>query len=92
MCIAQGLYDQSAATGDRTRDARLRLCLFVTPLHQTTFENIVGKGFATVFLTFCINYTFIYRDFLGFRQHAFKVVCCMFAVCGKWLSNINYLV
>ena len=46
--------------------------------------------FVTMFTTFCINYTFIYRDFQFFCQLAFKVICCRFAVCGKGLISLEY--
>ena len=40
--------------------------------------------------TFFSNYTFIERDILCFCQDVFKVVCCIFIVCGKGL-NLSYI-
>ena len=65
---------------------------------STTFETIVTKGknclfwaispFVTMVSSFCSNYIFIYRHFLGSCQHAFKIVCCRFDVCGKGFKYV----
>ena len=66
---------------------------FVTPLQQTTFEDILTKGevaqyeqfllLPQCFHLFLCKYTLIYKDFL----RCFQVVCCWFPVCGKRLTR-----
>ena len=61
------------------------------------FENIMAKGEIArdeqfpllpqcfqLFLTIKLSFMEI---FSGFCHHVFKVVCCIFAVCGKWFHT-----
>ena len=46
------------------------------------------SSFATICSTLYSNYTYIYRAFPCFCQEIFNVICCIFCVCGKGLTEV----
>ena len=49
------------------------------------------SSFVTKLSTLFRYYTFIYRDFLVFCLDDFKVICCIFVVCGKGRVKEDYV-
>ena len=45
------------------------------------------SAFVTISSTLFNYHTIIYRDFLYFVLDNFKVICCRFVLCGKWLNQ-----
>ena len=63
---------------------------FLTPLQQTTFENIGAKGEIAHDKHLFQNDLFIYRDFSYIYLDGFNVVCCRYVVCGNGLNDVVF--